>query len=78
VRSLADLKPGEEAIVQSFVGTGTAIQRLQEMGITENVPITVLNVAPLGDPVEIRVRGYQLSVRLHEAKLIMVSQPTSD
>jgi ferrous iron transport protein A len=72
VRTLADLRVGDRARVTNIAGRGAVVQRLQEMGLTAGVEIAVIRFAPLGDPVEIRVRGYALSLRKIEARCVEV------
>jgi DtxR family Mn-dependent transcriptional regulator len=70
--TLADLKPGETAKVVRVEATAAAARRLLEMGFTRGSPVTVLRVAPMGDPIEVRVRGYSLSLRRTEARKVLV------
>ena len=63
---------GETVIVQRLQGTGPVKRRIMDMGITKGVSIFVRKVAPLGDPVEITVRGYELSLRKADAETILV------
>ncbi|HEV57217.1 MAG TPA: MarR family transcriptional regulator [Phycisphaerales bacterium] len=72
--TLADLKPGEKAKIMRVGGAATANKRLTEMGLTRGAVLTVVRVAPLGDPVEVQVRGYNLSVRKNEAKAVEVER----
>jgi ferrous iron transport protein A len=72
MKTLDTLKPGARGIVLGFTEGSHAVRRLLEMGLTEGEPIDVLAVAPLGDPMEVRVRGYQLSLRKSEAKLVQI------
>jgi len=71
--SLDQLRVGQRARIQSLSGIDTLLQRLMEMGLLEGEEIEVLAIAPLGDPVEIRVRDYRLSLRRREAASIAVS-----
>ena len=73
-RTLADLQPGEAAVVTGFLGSQSATQRLQEMGLTDGERIELVAVAPLGDPLEILLRGYHLSVRKSDARLVAVAE----
>ena len=73
-RTLADLQAGQGAVVAGFLGSQSATQRLQEMGLTEGERIELVAVAPLGDPLEILLRGYHLSVRKSDARLVAVSE----
>lgn len=70
--TLEDLKPGQEGKVVSLGEKGPVRRRLMDMGITPGVEIKVIKVAPLGDPVEVNVRGYELSLRKAEARQIEV------
>lgn len=73
-RAMLDrLSPGQGGMVAAVGGEGVILQRLLEMGIAEGEPIEVLTRAPLGDPIEIRVRGFELSLRKKEAALIAVA-----
>lgn len=71
-RTLADLKPGEKARIEDFDGDAALIQRILEMGLTEEETVEVIRLAPLGDPIEIRVRGYNLSLRKSIAAAVKV------
>lgn len=64
---LSDLKPGEAGIVQKILGEGAVKRRLMDMGITRGTEVYVRKVAPLGDPIQVTVRGYELSLRKGEA-----------
>ncbi len=72
VRTLRDVKPGETVTVEKLSGVGAVKRRIMDMGITKGVQIFVRKVAPLGDPVEITVRGYELSLRKNDAAYISV------
>jgi len=72
MQTLKDVKPGETVKVVKIGGRGPIKRRIMEMGITKGVEIHVRKVAPLGDPVEITVRGYELSLRKADAELIEV------
>jgi len=71
--SLDQLQVGQRAWVEAVRGSDTIVQRLLEMGLLEGEQIEVVGVAPLGDPVEIRLRDYRLSLRRSEAARITVS-----
>jgi len=73
-RSLADLKPGQSARIVGLEGRGPLVQRLYEMGLLEGAKVTLVRRAPLGDPLEIRILGYGLSLRKAEAAWIKVEQ----
>jgi ferrous iron transport protein A len=72
-RTLADLSPGESAVVSGFLGSQSATQRLQEMGLTEGERVSLVAVAPLGDPLEVLLRDYHLSIRKSDARLVALS-----
>ncbi len=72
MQTLKSIKPGSTAKVIKIGGVGPTKRRIMEMGITKGVEITVRKVAPLGDPVEITVRGYELSLRKADAEIIEV------
>ena len=71
--SLDQLQVGQKALIEAVRGSDTIMQRLLEMGLLEGEPIQVINIAPLGDPIEIRLRDYRLSLRRSEAARITVS-----
>lgn len=70
---LNDVKVGETVTVSKIEGSGAIKRRIMDMGITKGVSIYVRKVAPLGDPVEITVRGYELSIRKQDAAIIEVA-----
>ena len=72
MKTLRDLAVGETARVTKLSGEGATKRRIMDMGITKGVEVTVRKVAPLGDPMELTVRGYELSVRKADAELIEV------
>jgi len=72
LKTLRDVKIGETATVVKLQGEGAVRRRIMDMGITKGVELYVRKVAPLGDPVEITVRGYELSVRKADAEMIEV------
>ena len=71
--TLDQLQQGQRARIDSFVGDDTILQRLMEMGLLEDEEVEVLGFAPLGDPLEIRLRDYRLSLRRNEAARIRVT-----
>ncbi|MDR2655540.1 MAG: ferrous iron transport protein A [Oscillospiraceae bacterium] len=71
-RTLAQLQPGETSIVEKVGGTGALHRRIMDMGITKGISISVRKVAPLGDPIEVTVRNYELSLRREEAGNILL------
>lgn len=75
---LSDLPIGASAIVREFPKTGSGSVRLREMGLLPGTGITLVRCAPFGDPIEIKVRGYHLTLRKSEAEHVMVEpQDTS-
>ena len=71
--SLDQLQVGQHAAIEAIRGGDTIVQRLLEMGLLEGEEIQVIGVAPLGDPMEIRLRDYRLSLRRSEAARVTVS-----
>ena len=65
--TLDTLRPGDEATILDLEGDPETVERLMEMGLVSGTPLRVLKFAPLGDPVEIVVRGYHFTLRRHEA-----------
>jgi len=72
--TLNDLKPGERARVQSCLGEGAVFQRLCEMGFVEGAPLRLVRYAPFGDPLEVELHDYHLSLRKAEAAMIEVER----
>ena len=72
MKTLKNARVGETVKVQKLTGEGPVNRRIMDMGITKGVGITVQKVAPLGDPIELTVRGYQLSIRKADAEMIEV------
>lgn len=70
--TLAALPVGARARVTAVSGSGTIARRLMEMGVVPGAPVRVIKAAPLGDPIEVRVRGYHLALRRTEAQTILV------
>ena len=70
--TLKEVKPGTTVLVTKVSGEGAIKRRIMDMGITKGIEIYVRKVAPLGAPVEVAVRGYELSVRKADAELIDV------
>lgn len=73
-KNLNDIEKGKDARIVSIRGSGKLHKRLLDMGITSGAEVQVKNIAPLGDPIEITVRGYSLSLRKEEAKNIAVEE----
>ena len=72
MKTLKDAKVGETVTVARLNGTGPVKRRIMDMGITKGVQLYVRKVAPLGDPMELNVRGYELSVRRADAEMVEV------
>lgn len=72
MKTLKDITVGKRATVVKLHGEGAVKRRIMDMGITKGVEVFVRKVAPLGDPVEITVRGYELSLRKADAQMIEV------
>ncbi|MBQ8825403.1 MAG: ferrous iron transport protein A [Ruminococcus sp.] len=70
--TLKDVKVGQRATVKKLTGFGALKRRIMDMGITRGTEIYVIKTAPLGDPLEISVRGYELSLRKADAEMIEV------
>ena len=73
MKTLKDVKEGETVTVTKLHGEGPVKRRMMDMGITRGVELYVRKVAPLGDPVELNIRGYELSVRKDDAAIIEVT-----
>lgn len=74
VMTLKAAAPGKRVIVQKLIGQGEIKRRLMDMGIIPGTEIQIQKVAPLGDPVEIKFKGYNLSLRWNEAENILVEE----
>ena len=72
MKTLRDIKVGETVKVVKLHGEGAVKRRIMDMGITKGVTVYVRKVAPLGDPVEVNVRGYELSIRKADAEMIEI------
>ena len=70
--TLNELKIGQSGVVTAVNGQGALRRRLLDMGITPRTQLTLRKAAPLGDPIEIRLRGYELTLRLEDAKQIVL------
>lgn len=71
--TLKEVKIGDTVLVKKIHGEGAVKRRIMDMGITKGTEIFVRKVAPLGDPIEITIRGYELSVRKIDAEMIEVA-----
>ncbi len=72
MRTLRDVKVGETATVVKLHGEGAVKRRIMDMGLTKSTSVYVRKVAPLGDPIEVTVRNYELSLRKADAEMIEV------
>ena len=72
MKTLRDVQIGETCKVVKLHGEGAVKRRIMDMGITKNIEVYVRKVAPLGDPIEVMVRGYELSIRKADAEMIEV------
>ena len=72
MRTLKDAKIGQSVVVLKLHGEGAVRRRIMDMGITKNVEVFIRNVAPLGDPIEVNARGYELSLRKADAEMIEI------
>ena len=70
--TLRDVKIGDTVTVKKLTGEGAVKRRIMDMGLTKGVQVTVRKVAPLGDPLEVTVRGYELSIRKADAEMVEV------
>ena len=76
MRTLKDVAIGATCKVKKLHGEGAVKRRIMDMGVTKNVEIYVRKVAPLGDPIEVTVRGYELSIRKADAEMVEVYEET--
>lgn len=72
MKTLRDVKVGQSAVVARLHGEGAVKRRIMDMGITKGTEVFVRKVAPLGDPMEVTVRGYELSLRRADTEMIEV------
>jgi ferrous iron transport protein A len=77
-RTLDQLAPGQKALVKKVGGQGAVRRRLMDMGVVRGVEVELLKAAPLGDPLEYRLRGYLLSLRKAEARMIEIDAERED
>ena len=78
IKTLSELKPGEKGKVTKISSGGSVHRRLLDMGIIKGAQIQMERVAPLGDPVEVKIKGYHLSLRKNEAANIYVETENKD
>ena len=74
MKTLRDAKIGETVKVKKLTGEGAVKRRIMDMGISKGIEVYVRKVAPLGDPVEVTVRGYELSLRKADAEMILIEE----
>ena len=74
MKTLRDAQIGEMVKVKKLTGEGAVKRRIMDMGITKGIEVYVRKVAPLGDPVEVMVRGYELSLRKADAEMILIEE----
>lgn len=74
MKTLNNLKPGQSGVVASITAEGALKRHFLDMGITKGVVVTMERIAPFGDPVAVRLRGYSLSLRREEAKKIVLEE----
>ena len=72
-KTLRDVAVGESAVVRKLTGDGAVKRRIMDMGLTKGTEVQVHKVAPLGDPIEVTVRGFELSLRKDEAANVLVA-----
>lgn len=72
MKTLRDIEPGQTVTVSRLHGNGAIKRRIMDMGITKGVSVYVRKVAPLGDPIEVNVRNYELSLRKADAEMVEV------
>ena len=76
--TLRDARIGDTVTVKKITGTGAVKRRIMDMGITRHTEIYVRKVAPLGDPIELTVRGYELSIRKADAEMVEIEDPVDE
>jgi ferrous iron transport protein A len=74
METVKDLKEGQSAVVKKIYGEGPVKRRIMDMGITKGTTVMVRKLAPLGDPIELKVRGYELSIRNQDAQMIEIER----
>lgn len=72
--TLRDAQVGQTVIVRRLSGSGAVKRRIMDMGLTKGTPVYIRRVAPLGDPVEVTVRGYELSIRKADAGMVLIEE----
>ena len=74
MKTLKDVAVGETATIKKIKGDGAAIRRIMDMGLTKKTEVYVRKIAPLGDPIQVNLRGYELTLRKEDAKNIVVEE----
>ena len=74
MRTLKDVKVGKTCKVKKITGEGAVKRRIMDMGLTKGVELKIRKVAPLGDPIELTVRGYELSIRKADAMMVELEE----
>ena len=74
MRTLKDVKVGETCKIKKITGEGAVKRRIMDMGLTKGVELKIRKVAPLGDPIELTVRGYELSIRKADAMMVELEE----
>lgn len=72
MKKLSEVKPGETVKVTKLNGEGAVKRRIMDMGLTKGVEVKMIKLAPLGDPVQVNLRGYELSIRKADADFVVV------
>ncbi len=72
-KTLRDCKVGDSVLVKKITGEGALKRRIMDMGLTRGTEVSIRKVAPLGDPIEITIRGFELSLRKDEAETVLVA-----
>lgn len=75
---LKDVKIGQTVIIKKITGHGPVKRRIMDMGLTKGTEVYVRKVAPLGDPIELTIRGYELSIRKADAEMIEVEEVATE
>ena len=74
MKTLKDVAVGETATIKKINGDGATIRRIMDMGLTKKTEVYVRKIAPLGDPIQVNLRGYELTLRKEDAKNIVVEE----
>ncbi len=74
IKKLSELKKGDRAFISRIEARGELNRRLRDMGMVPGSPVELMRIAPLGDPIEVRIKGYYLSLRKAEAENIYVKE----